>query len=506
MQPLPNYKGYTWLQLTSCIQDGLATCRGPASLSSLVRFGSKAVAKSKTEWFMIPGNCNMLLHMTSNGLKWGCAQAIQSLSVSGVELANSKVYWLPTLGILPLVDPNLLNSSFVSPLPLSLTPSVVPASPPTPLPWLSYLFYLTMHFPTLSIFVLHRPGRSSSSMVKGLDVNHPAPPLPLLKSSRPPPLILFLSLEGTLSVVTLMLVLSLISTKCSRITSPSLSTLRIIAMAPTLSLFPRNISLRPLLSTPLVYNKPGPRDSTLMLSVTEWHWRRTGPSRQANQSHVWSTKEATASSTNTKVRSVSLPPSISSQPSLRNLRKERPTKSHRKFTVDGFEKEEEEEERANPQTRRQLERMHTVFRNNLLMCTLPFPQFHQFDITKSDLDEWYDWFYGPSIAGRRPPPSEFTLLWSERNAWRQIYQLMADGSTLKTAMKTIKEDQLFWTREVYERVLFQQLRTPRDPKGKGKGKDKEKKGGKTRGQTQWMAPELGHAGTQWGPILQRLPS
>ena len=160
---------------------------------------------------------------------------------------------------------------------------------------------------------------------------------------------------------------------------------------------------------------------------------------------------------------------------------ERPTKSHRKFTVDGFEKEEEEEERANPQTRRQLERMHMVFRNNLLMCTLAFPQFQQFDITKSDLDEWYDWFYRPSIAGRRPPPSEFTLLWSERNAWRQIYQLMADGSTLKTAMKTIKEDQLFWTREVYERVLFQQLKTPRDPKGKGKGKDKGKKGGKTKG-------------------------
>ena len=87
----------------------------------------------------------------------------------------------------------------------------------------------------------------------------------------------------------------------------------------------------------------------------------------------------------------------------------------------------------------------------------------------------------PPIAGRRPPPSEFTLLWSERNAWRQIYQLMADGSTLKTAMKTIKEDQLFWTREVYERVLFQQLKTPRDPKGKGKGKDKGKKGGKTKG-------------------------
>ena len=72
----------------------------------------------------------------------------------------------------------------------------------------------SMHFPTLSIFVLHRPGRSSSAMVYDLDVNHPVPPLPLLKSSPPPPLILFLSLEGTVSVVTLMLVLSLISTKC----------------------------------------------------------------------------------------------------------------------------------------------------------------------------------------------------------------------------------------------------------------------------------------------------
>ena len=32
--------------------------------------------------------------MTSNAFKWDCAQAIQFLSVSGVELATSKVYWL----------------------------------------------------------------------------------------------------------------------------------------------------------------------------------------------------------------------------------------------------------------------------------------------------------------------------------------------------------------------------------------------------------------------------
>ena len=153
---------------------------------------------------------------------------------------------------------------------------------------------------------------------------------------------------------------------------------------------------------------------------------------------------------------------------------ERPTKSHRRFTVDGFEKEEEEEERPNPQTRRQLERMHTVFRNNLLMCLLAFPQFQQFDLCKSDLDDWYDWFYGPEIAGRKPPPSETTLLWAERNAWRQICQLMADGATLKNSLKQMKENQLFWTREVYERIMFQQLRSPREPKGKGKGKGKGK--------------------------------
>ncbi len=143
---------------------------------------------------------------------------------------------------------------------------------------------------------------------------------------------------------------------------------------------------------------------------------------------------------------------------------ERPTKSHRKFTVDGCEKEEEEEERPNPQTRRQLERMHTVFRNNLLMCMLAFPQFQQFDLDKCDLDEWYDWFYGPEIAGRKPPPSECLEAdlpidggWGHSQGCPEVN---AGESTLLDP--------------VYERIMFQQLRTPREPKGKGKGKGKGK--------------------------------
>ena len=77
---------------------------------------------------------------------------------------------------------------------------------------------------------------------------------------------------------------------------------------------------------------------------------------------------------------------------------ERPLKVRRKVTVDGWEKEEEEEERREPITRRQLERMHMVFRNTLLMCISAFPQFKQFDVTKDDLDEWYDWFWGRDIS------------------------------------------------------------------------------------------------------------
>ena len=42
--------------------------------------------------------------------------------------------------------------------------------------------------------------------------------------------------------------------------------------------------------------------------------------------------------------------------------------------------------------------MHMVFRNTLLMCISAFPQFKQFDVTKDDLDEWYDWFWGRDIS------------------------------------------------------------------------------------------------------------
>ena len=128
---------------------------------------------------------------------------------------------------------------------------------------------------------------------------------------------------------------------------------------------------------------------------------------------------------------------------------ERPSSTHKKITVDGWDREDEEEVRSHPTSRRQLERLHQTFRTTLLMCTAALPQFGNLKVTKAELDDWYDWFYGEDIAGR-PPPSDTTLLFAERNAWRKIHEMVRQGTTLSDALKNIRGDFLFWQQEVYE--------------------------------------------------------
>ena len=79
-------------------------------------------------------------------------------------------------------------------------------------------------------------------------------------------------------------------------------------------------------------------------------------------------------------------------------------------------------------------------------------QFGQFDITREDLESWYEWFYGEDIGGRFPPPEDHVLAIAERNAWRKIHEKMHEGNTLKAAMLSVRQDTLFWTREVYEKI------------------------------------------------------
>ena len=74
-------------------------------------------------------------------------------------------------------DPNLRNSLFVFPHHLFLILSVVLAGLPAPSPSRISPFSQTTHFPTLFIFVPHRPDRSFCAMVFDLSVNHPVPPL-----------------------------------------------------------------------------------------------------------------------------------------------------------------------------------------------------------------------------------------------------------------------------------------------------------------------------------------
>ena len=91
---------------------------------------------------------------------------------------------------------------------------------------------------------------------------------------------------------------------------------------------------------------------------------------------------------------------------------------------------------------------------------------------------------GEDIAGRKPPPSDTTLLFAERNAWRKIHEMVHQGTTLSDALKNIRGDFLFWQREVYEHL------NTGPEKGKSKSKapkvwqtqwEKHKKGGKVPG-------------------------
>ena len=172
---------------------------------------------------------------------------------------------------------------------------------------------------------------------------------------------------------------------------------------------------------------------------------------------------------------------------------ERPIKTKRKITINGWDREEEEEERRNPTTYEQLKRAHQVFRNTLLLCMTAFPQFAQFDATFEDLEEWYSWFWGKTIAERKPQPSEMVLMYAERNAWREIHNKVYEGKTLKKAMEEQRQDTLFWTREVYERFKLKEDKTPLTKPSTGKGK--HQKGGKgptwTPIQGQWTKGKMG---------------
>ena len=155
---------------------------------------------------------------------------------------------------------------------------------------------------------------------------------------------------------------------------------------------------------------------------------------------------------------------------------ERPVKTRRRATVDGWEKEEEDEERVAPATRSQLEQMHLVFRNTLVMRTQAFPQYAHFD---ADLDVI-------GANGLVPPAG------------------LCEGASLKAAMRKVRELSLLWMREVRERV--QSSPYPNPKKGKGKGNSKSKPSShlltacvRRPCTTDWRDPSAGLGASCWFP-------
>ena len=157
------------------------------------------------------------------------------------------------------------------------------------------------------------------------------------------------------------------------------------------------------------------------------------------------------------------------------------TRKKRRTDADGILHEYDEEERNSPSTVEQWKKQLMVFRTTLLMCIWAFPQYKQFDLTERDLDDFYDFFLGPDIAGRLPAPPLAVLMESERKAWREITLLMHKEKTLKEALEHMRSNHLFWQREVYEKVTHLTAEPAlANPWRKGWGKSKGK---------QWLASD-----------------
>ena len=141
---------------------------------------------------------------------------------------------------------------------------------------------------------------------------------------------------------------------------------------------------------------------------------------------------------------------------------ERQNKRQRKSLVSGFLIEEDDEERSYPTTFKQMEHLHKVFYTNLLMCIAAFPQYQKLAVSLEEVSQFYSWLHGPSISTRSPPPSVGVVIRAERLAWKEIAKHMHLGKTLSESLTILRTDLLFWSREVYEKVMLQSL-----PSGKG---------------------------------------
>lgn len=125
----------------------------------------------------------------------------------------------------------------------------------------------------------------------------------------------------------------------------------------------------------------------------------------------------------------------------------------RKRDSDGSIEETEMEEAVPPTTLQELRHQTTVLSTSIVMVSYVLPTIPVIQITKQDLDEYYNWFFGPEIAGRTPAPPLRVLENADLAAWRRIAIELHRGRDVKQALKDTKADAPFWQRDVYEKTL-----------------------------------------------------
>lgn len=139
--------------------------------------------------------------------------------------------------------------------------------------------------------------------------------------------------------------------------------------------------------------------------------------------------------------------------------------------------EHDEETRADPYSLEAWKKQMMIFRTTLLMCIWVSPQHTNIQITKDELDEFYDHIYGPRLAGATPVPSLRVLMIAERKAWRNISLMLYRGKTLSAALLEVRLDHLFWIQEVTNFSHNPRVVAP-GAEGKGKKGSYNQKGGK----------------------------
>ena len=119
-----------------------------------------------------------------------------------------------------------------------------------------------------------------------------------------------------------------------------------------------------------------------------------------------------------------------------------------------------------------------VFRTSLLMCVAANSQHSNLDISKGELDSFYDWLEGPEFGNHpthRVPLGR--LRSAEREAWRKICLKVHERTGLSQALEEVRKDYLFWTPILMGDPGAGQSATG-EPRGKGKGSKWKGKGGK----------------------------